>query len=79
MAKSWVTKLKEVVDVNQNKPEGDEWFTMAEFMDETKYGHSKAYRIIKKLVKEGRAEIFTGSEYSKKYDQLVRRTWYKLS
>lgn len=78
MAINWAKKLQRVERVNENKPEGNDWFTSKEFREKTQYGVTRSHDVIKQLIDKGEIEVYRGSQYNKQQKQLTRKVWYRF-
>jgi hypothetical protein len=78
MAKNWAKKLNKIKMSQGNIPEGKDWFTSEEFMEEIQYGVTKAHKILKSLQEQNKVEVFAGSQWNPNQNQLTRKIWYRF-
>ena len=75
---NWAKNLEELQIDRANLPEGDGWFTHAEFKENSKIGNNRASRILKAGISNGKIEVHRGSKWSETYNQNVRGIWYRF-
>jgi hypothetical protein len=78
MAINWAKKLQQVERINANLPEGDDWFTSEDFRENSNIGITRAHKVIKELIKEGKIKVHRGSAWNSTQKQLTRKIWYKF-
>ena len=75
---NWAEKFSDIKNLQGIYPEGEDWFTAREFMDNIGVAESKGYRLIRKALTESKLEAFTGSRWSDQHKQCFRQVWYRF-
>jgi hypothetical protein len=75
---NWAEKLTDIKNLQGISPEGDEWFTSGDFMQNIGVGESKGYRLIRKALADNKLEAFTGSRWNEQHKQCYRQVWYRF-
>lgn len=78
MAINWAKKLEEAGNQKAQKPEGKDWFSVYDLIENTGMGKNGAYEFLKEKIASGEVEKFKGSSWSKEHNQLVRSVWYRF-
>jgi hypothetical protein len=78
MATGWAKKLGDIPLPNENKPSGDDWFTINELRSKMNWGKDRTYRYVSEKIDDGLIEVYRGNEFSDAHSQLVRRVWYRF-
>ncbi len=78
MAINWAKNIEKLNSQEGNKPEGKNWFTANEFIENNTYGVTKSYKQLKKLVSDGTLEVFRGSQWNEEMNQCTRKVWYRF-
>jgi hypothetical protein len=76
---NWAEKLSEMKHLQGIYPEGDDWFTAREFMENLGCADSKGYRLIRKSLDAKKLEAFSGSRWSERHKQCFRQVWYRFT
>ncbi len=75
---NWAKTLDALSDKKGNEPVGEGWFTTAELMENAKIGHDKAFRLLRRNLKDGVIETHKGSSWNAQHKILSRRVWYRF-
>ena len=78
MARSWAKGLSDIPPPNENKPSGEDWFTVNDLKEKTSWGKDRCYRYISEKLDDEKLEVYKGNEFSEAHKQLVRRIWYRF-
>ena len=72
----WVAGLEGEFATPGKHPEGEGWKTYRQIYDEMNCGHVKCRNILKKAMKAGKLETFTGSARTVN-GTVARQVWYR--
>ena len=78
MAINWAKSIGRLNATEGNEPEGDNWFTAGEFIENSNYGVCKSRAQLKQAVTDGDIEVYRGSRWADELGHLVRSTWYRF-
>lgn len=78
MAIDWAKNIGRLNAKEGNEPEGDDWFTAKEFIENSNFGSGKSRAQLKRAVADGDIEVHRGSRWASEFDHLVRCTWYRF-
>lgn len=70
----WAALLKEALQKNERRPDGDGWLTVPELAIKLKVSLDRTYTLVAEMVAKKRVEKFVGAVKLDK--KLARRVWY---
>lgn len=71
----WAALLKEALQKNERRPQGDGWMTVPELASKLKVSLDRTYTLVAQMVAKKRVEKFVGAVKAEK--KLTRRVWYR--
>lgn len=71
----WAALLKEALQKNERRPDGDGWLTVPELAIKLKVSLDRTYTLVAEMVAKKRVEKFVGAVKLDK--KLARRVWYR--
>lgn len=74
----WTEALQQAILERGQKPEGKGWATFREIKTELKRGDSFVHSFLNNLARNGKCEVFRGTEVNSS-GCLYRQTWYRLT
>lgn len=78
MAIDWAKNISRLNAKEGSEPEGDNWFTAKEFIENSNFGSGKSRAQLKKAIADGDIEVHRGSRWASEFNHLVRCTWYRF-
>ncbi len=72
----WAELLQETLKSRENSPSGPGWKTAGETQTMLGLGSTATKSFLRKVIAEGRAEMFRGTQLSN--GNLVNQTWYRI-
>jgi len=71
----WADFLLNFDNATETLPEGENWKTMHQIIEESPWGTGKTRKVVMEALKNGEIESFEG--YKRQDTRLVRQRWYR--